>query len=263
MTDAASALLARLSQREDGFTERKQSAHRTDITETLVAFANSVPAGRQAVLHIGVREDGLTVGVDNPDKAQKDVTEWAKQCFPEIAIQCEALTVEGGATVVAVVVPASDLRPHFTGPAYKRVGSRNERASAEMLDEMIAARNDKAGAILRHKHQHPTTPVAVNVPYVVPGMALGHTDRDCRIESCSAHSVQLHEIGRGMNQSVPLEHVLLTEDPTNLRPLKLTIDEPAGGSNRLQGAKPGAMVLEEGGPQGWSTAGRATRTPWS
>ncbi len=64
-------LLARLRQPEDNFTERKSegAASRAELRKTLVAFANSVPEGRTAVLYIGVDDDGTPMGVSNPDGA--------------------------------------------------------------------------------------------------------------------------------------------------------------------------------------------------
>ena len=47
-------LLKRLKDHEDNFTERKlEGAKSAELRKTLVAFANSVPEGRLAILFIG------------------------------------------------------------------------------------------------------------------------------------------------------------------------------------------------------------------
>jgi hypothetical protein len=218
--------LARLRQVEDGFTERKLTAQRTDVIEALVAFANSVPPEREAVLYLGVRDNGEVVGVVNPDKVQRDVHDWAQQCCPAITVQCEAILLDDQHTVVAVIVPASAQRPHFAGQAYKRVGSKTVKASPEMLDELIASRNTKAGAILRFKDAHPTDAVTVTIPYFDPIREEPFLlERECRIEGCSAHSVELLEISAGRSHSVPLEFVILSADPVNHRSLRLRVTE--------------------------------------
>jgi len=220
-------LVERMRQVEDGFTERKESAARHDVMKVLVGFANSVPPGRDAVLYIGVRDDGQVVGVGDPDKVQRDVRQWADECYPPVTVQSEALTVADGRTVVAVVVPSSSARPHFAGQAYKRVGSSTVKASPELFEEMIAARHSKAGAILRHRDGHPTEPVTVVVPATYVGSLgkeeLHYLERECRIEGCTAHSAQLFEISAGRHHSVPLDTLLITEDPMNIRQLRLKI----------------------------------------
>src|SRR2546428_913257 len=143
-------LKALLTQDEDGFLERKESAHHSDIRDSIVAFANAVPFGREAVVFVGQRSDKKIVGVPNVDKLQRDVKDWAKQCYPPVEVRPEVVSSEQG-QVLALVIPFSPKKPHFTGKAYKRVGSQTVEASEEMLDDMIASRNEKAGRLLAHK----------------------------------------------------------------------------------------------------------------
>lgn len=222
-------LSAKVRQVEDGFTERKLKGNPSDVIETLVAFANSVPASREAVLYVGVKDDGTVVGVEgDPDKLQRDIHDWAtKRCYPPIAVQCEAFFGTDGRTVVAVTLAASNQRPHFAGHAYVRAGSKTVKASREALDELIASRNTKAGAILRYKDAHPTDPVTVTIPWYDTAREEGFLlERECRIEGCSAHSVELFELSASRRYSVPLDFVILSADPIHLRSLRLRITEP-------------------------------------
>src|SRR5688572_3240933 len=79
-------LRRRLRNREDGFIERKPEGVSTeDIRKTLVAFANSVPEGEQAILYIGVSDDGTPLGVSNTDSLQKNIRRIAEgKCYPPI-----------------------------------------------------------------------------------------------------------------------------------------------------------------------------------
>ena len=45
-------------------------------------------------------------------------------------------------TIVAVLIPASERRPHFAGHAYVRRGSQTVESSTAILDELIASRTD-------------------------------------------------------------------------------------------------------------------------
>jgi len=129
---------------EDAYLERKpEGVKRAEIRKTIVAFANSVPVGREAVLFIGVRDAGEIQGVKNPDDIQKLVRLiCAMDCYPAIQFQSEILTVQGK-HVMAVIVPRSDKRPHFSGPAFVRKGSESVVASEGQYEELIASRNDK------------------------------------------------------------------------------------------------------------------------
>src|SRR5437879_2749618 len=105
MTDEE--LKRRLSDFEDGWTERKEKGVSTDdIRKTLVAFANSVPDGEEAILFIGVANDGMIKGVDNPDKAQKSFTKTASEwCYPPIKHTSRVID-QDGKHVVAIIVQA-------------------------------------------------------------------------------------------------------------------------------------------------------------
>src|SRR5437899_1901836 len=145
-------LISRLGD-EDGFVERKTEAatNAQEIRKTLVAFANSVPQGKTAVFYIGVGNDGAVVGVTNTDSLQEKIGEVAnRECYPPVEYQAKVLQLDGR-NVLAVLVKASDTRPHFSGPAYVREGSQSKLASDKLYEELISSRNEKAGKILRSK----------------------------------------------------------------------------------------------------------------
>lgn len=143
----------RLSDLEDGWTERKlENVNKADIRKAVVAFANSVPEGEEAVLFIGVADDGTAIGVANPDNTQKTVRQSADSCYP--AIRYTARVVESnGRHVVAVIVEADHNRPHFAGPAFVRVGSESVSASERLFQELVASRNSKARPLLEAKRK--------------------------------------------------------------------------------------------------------------
>jgi predicted HTH transcriptional regulator len=215
-------LLSRLGNAEDNFVERKPAnPNRDDIRKTVVAFANTVPEGRTAVLFVGIRNDGEFDAVPNPDKLQKTVREICEQdCYPPIKFSAEVLNPEGG-PILAVVVPASGNKPHFSGPAYVRRGSESVTASAEVFDELINSRNSKCAAVLKLKGQvisvlslQHKLGVAKHIP------STGYREgAECRVEAVDTHTVRLHILGSGHNVTEPLDHVKVSYDEERHRPM--------------------------------------------
>jgi predicted HTH transcriptional regulator len=142
-------LTARLVAHEDNFVERKsEGINPSDFRKALTAFSNSLPPGRAAALFIGVNDrTGVVEGCQNPDKVQQRVREAGEQCYPPITSMSEVINV-GGKHIVAVTIEPSENRPHFSGPAFVRVGSSSVKASREMFDELVNSRNGKVAAIL-------------------------------------------------------------------------------------------------------------------
>jgi hypothetical protein len=208
-------LVLRLRDVEDGFTERKtESASPFDFRRTLVAFANSVPVDKTAILFIGVSDDGTAVGVTNPDSLQRKIRELAeKDCYPPISHQVRVFEREGK-SIVAVLVNASSERPHFSGPAFVRVGSESVAASPQVYEELVASRNSKAGQILRNKEN------LITLKQILIDRWGRHVPKwtiECRVERCDANVVHLYDIGSGRHFSEPLEKIRINFDDSNRR----------------------------------------------
>ena len=164
---------------EDGWTERKPpSVGGDEVRKALVAFANSVPDGEQAILFIGVADDGTPLGVDNPDNTQKNVRKWADWCYPAIRHTSRVIESEGK-RVVAVIVQPDHNRPHFAGPAYVRVGSESIKASERQFDELMASRVSKARPLLEAKRKGEL----VSVSQWAYGIR--STPEDCAVVECT------------------------------------------------------------------------------
>jgi len=216
-------LMAMLTNNEDNFVERKpESLKHADIRKSVVAFANSVPEGRFAVLFIGIRDDGSITGCQNPDAKQKLVqTICGQDCYPPIAITSEVLNT-GAGDVVAVVIGPSKNRPHFAGPAFVRQGSKSVAASAEIFRELLYAYNDKVAAILRLKGQV--------VSFISLCHKIGEVSRiadnnyreggTCRVLECDAQRARLQRADGDMRHfSEPVEHIKVLHDEEHHRPM--------------------------------------------
>jgi Putative DNA-binding domain len=141
MSDAD--LLARLRNFEDHFVERKTVSDSKDWLKTVVAFANSAPFGLPCILYIGVRDDGRFEDTQsNFDSVQKTLNRILQNIYPRAAYFPKLIT-DGTAHALAVIVPGSELRPHFSGPSYIRVGSETMEASKAQLDTLVAMRINK------------------------------------------------------------------------------------------------------------------------
>lgn len=208
-------LVARIRHFEDPFVERKSSPERGDVVAAVVGFANSVRPDREAVLYLGVAPDGRLVGVDNPDPLQRKTNDWLDETYPRVSVRYEVLADLAPRPVLAVIVGASEQRPHFAGPAWVRDGSETKKASPQLYEELIASRNSKAGAILRHKGEVITAVFQrlVGVP----------KHKECVIEGATAFSVELRVQASGNLTSVSLDRVTITKDPHKHRALKLSI----------------------------------------
>lgn len=168
-------LLLRLADMEDSFVERKTKNDLKDCLKTVVAFANSTPIGYPAIMFVGVRNDGVVEGVENPDTIQKSVSERIAPAYPAIYTVMRVLTKDDK-SFLAVIVPGSENRPHFAGQAYIRDGSQSVAASQEQFRTLIAQRNDKARVILEWKGKEITAETRTrNLLY---GMSIAGALRD-------------------------------------------------------------------------------------
>jgi hypothetical protein len=213
-------LLSRLPNSEDAFTERKsEGANSREFRKTIVAFANSVPEGKTAVLYIGVSDNGNIQGVANPDSIQKTIRNICQQdCYPPILFHSTVLTMENK-SVVAVEISFGNNRPHFSGPAYIRQGSESVNASEEIFNELITSRLSKPAEILKWKGKLVTV--------IAQGKRLGdtkhlgdsryRTSHECSIEGCTPHYVQFVDIGSGRHLTEPLENISISFDETKYR----------------------------------------------
>jgi len=144
-------LLARMKNFEDNFVERKTASDDRDWLKTIVAFANSTPPGWTSVLFIGVRNSGeIQTPQINLDSMQITLNADLRKTYPPIAC-FQRVIEENGRQALAVIVPYSESRPHFSGPSFVRKGSETVVASEEQFNELIASRNSLVGHILAHK----------------------------------------------------------------------------------------------------------------
>lgn len=194
-------LLRRLTNHEDNLVERKpDGANGGALRRTLVAFANTVRDGEEAVLFIGVADrDGAVLGVENTDAMQKYVNRAAMDCFPPIRVDQRALEKDGK-QFVAVIVRRSEHRPHFAGQAYIRKGSESVAASQEAVNELVDRRHSKARLLLDWKGK------------VVTRTFPDGRVREAIIVDCNAHFVRINGLNSGEVVNRPLESVSLAWD---------------------------------------------------
>jgi Schlafen, AlbA_2 len=214
-------LLKRLSNPEDNFTERKpEGVNRSEIRKTVVAFANSVPEKQTGVLFIGAYNDGTIQGVSNSDSLQKTIRDICENdCYPSITFSSRVLKKEGK-LVIAVVVPPSNNRPHFSGPAYVRLGSESIVASEKLFNELVTSRLNKPREILKWKGKSVTVILRDEKSCITK--SLGDSIAGCRIDDCNSYYIRFFDILTSTHISEPLENIMLAWDESRDR-LKLII----------------------------------------
>lgn len=143
-------LLARLRNFEDQFVERKTVNDLNDCLKTVVGFANSAPIGMPCVLYVGVKDDGQFENKPcDFDSTQRKLNRTLQGIYPRAAY-FPKLLVDGSCQALAIIVPGSELRPHFSGPAYIRSGSETLEASQAQFDRLIAMRSSKSYVLAQH-----------------------------------------------------------------------------------------------------------------
>ena len=216
-----------LSSPEDNFVERKpESVKSAELRQTLCAFANSIPEGREAVVYIGIEDQtGAVLGVENTESLQKRIrTVCRDDCYPAIQYTSEVLPFEQG-RVVAVVIPFSKTRPHFAGPAFVRVGSQSVKASDSQYEELILSRTDKARQLILYKANHIFVLVR-GINYRLgsnePFSGGGHCEeRECKVDRCNGFNVRLDWVAQGQCFTEDLTRVNISVDDKKDRPMLL------------------------------------------
>jgi hypothetical protein len=206
---------------ETSLTERKpESVKPAELRRTASAFANSLAEGQEAVLFVGLDDkSGEPTGIQNMDALQRRIHDALKvDCYPPIAYSTHAVRFEDQ-PVLAVIIPASTRKPHFTGPAFVREGAQTRVASPEAFEELLLSRIDKCREILRHKNQGLVTVQCIdyklgsNKPVRTPWV--GHSE--CFIRGCTAHLVTLEEPATGRTYREPLKGIDISYDDTRQR----------------------------------------------
>ena len=211
-------LLARMRNFEDHLVERKTIKDEKDWKKTAVAFANSTPIGLPAVLYIGVRNSGE---IEAP---QQDIEEIGKRfnrrmerVFPRIAYVPKVIS-NNGRQALAVIIPGSELRPHFAGLSYIRQGPETVDASEEHFSELFAQRNSKAALLLQWKGKTVTVFIRTadpEIPWPTNTILVG----------CNQFYVTLKRFDHEPPHSFPLSRIEINFD--NLRnTVQLEISDP-------------------------------------
>jgi predicted HTH transcriptional regulator len=208
-------LLRLMKSGEDNFVERKVVGDHKDWKKTAVAFANSVPVGLPAVLFIGVTDNGeIETPPRNLDEAQKRFATTMQKVYPRIFYVTKTIS-ENGKQALAVIIPGSELRPHFAGPSYVRRGSQSDPASEEQFAELIAQRNSKTAKILAWKDKKITV---INRYPSILGVGEIETSQwpdTTKVVNCDQFCVTLLKSPTDVSESFPLRDVEINHD--NLR----------------------------------------------
>jgi hypothetical protein len=212
-------LLSRLDNLEDSFVERKTEGDSSDWLKTVVGFANTVPIGYPAVLFIGVKNDGTIQGLTNPDSVQKSLSNKIANAYPLPYYWTKVLRRDGR-SFMAVIIPGSDRRPHFAGPAYIRDGSQTLVASSEQFDRLLAQRNSKTYAILQWKGKDITI---VGPPVDARGFFQGDPRHvfsprvDGTVQNCNQFYATVKRTSEGNSHSYPLDTIDISFDHEKAR----------------------------------------------
>lgn len=154
-------------------------------------------------LFVGVRNDGsLEHGLDL-DKLQQTFSAKMQFAYPPIYFATKILRV-GTEQALAVIVPGSKERPHFAGPSYVRKGSTTQVASDSQFEEVLTARLDKSGEILKWRGK--TITVDRMRVEAIHMMGPVESTFQSRVVDCNPFYIALE------NEAVPLRRVEISFD---------------------------------------------------
>ena len=203
-------LLARMRDFEDHLVERKTVKDEKDWKKTAVAFANSVPIGLAAVLYIGVRDNGqIETPQANLDEIQKKFNGQMQRVYPRVPYVPKIVS-DNGQQALAVIIPGSELRPHFAGLAYVRRGSESIEASEQQFVELVASRTAKSSEILKWKDKVITVH-ELRVERAMQALGRIGSTREMFVRDCNSFYVTLRD-GNQQKSSYPLRNVDISFD---------------------------------------------------
>jgi len=216
-------LLGRLRSGEDHFTERKPFKDQDGWLRTAVAFANSAPIGWPAILFVGVTDSGEIQGdAVNLDELQKKLSSQISRAYPPIFHLPKIITDEKGRCCLAVLIPGSADRPHFSGKAYIRVGSQSPESSEPQFSELIAQRQAKVYELLKWKDRLVTLEVWLQFPGDRP--RLRPSRGDTAVLNCTQFYLTFGALDNSWRESASLGRVELSFDDRGNR-LKILVEE--------------------------------------
>src|SRR5262249_29491670 len=128
------------------------------LAEDRCSFRELTPVGFPCVLYIGVSNDGTPeskVAESNLENVQASFAEKVKRGYPRIAYYPRVFRVDSQ-QVLAMIIPGSELKPHFTQRPHIRNGQQTLEATDVQFEELIAQRSSKAAYILKHKNERIT-----------------------------------------------------------------------------------------------------------
>jgi hypothetical protein len=199
-------LISKVTDTENNFIERKSASDKGAWLQTAVAFANSCPVGFPGVLYVGVNDDGTIPRFQKPmnfEDLQKSISGIIANAWPPIYILQKTLKKDG--EFVAVIIPGSPLRPHFSGQAYVRVGPETRTASETQFDELIAERTSKVRELRKLIGQ------TVNWQQFTPFAG----NDNGKVEACNQFFLTI-DAGQ-YKRCFPIEWITISFDPTNQR----------------------------------------------
>ncbi len=208
-------ILNRLKAGEDSFVERKSLGDwKKDAVKTCVAFANSCPEnGGPGLLCIGVRDDGrIEAHGQNLDKVQLTLEQKLATAYPTIDHHTKIVSTHEG-KFLAVVVPGSAKGPHFSGPAYIRVGSKIEQANKDQFERLVDMRQRKVREILKWRGRGAKLVRTWVAPTNMSGRIAGYVV--VTIVDCDAFVVKVKNQASSQISCFSLENVVIGFDPVS------------------------------------------------
>lgn len=110
-------------------SEFPKQAH--DIAKEMVALANT----GGGILIMGVTDDGLPIGIDEPKKAEERLTGIASNCDPSIRLETSRIKMSDDVTVIFATIPNNPICT-YKEKVYVRDGTISRPIGGKEIEEL-------------------------------------------------------------------------------------------------------------------------------
>src|SRR5262245_9559355 len=114
----------------------------------------------------------------------------------------------GSDQVLAIIVPGSELRPHFVERPVVRVGAESKKVTNTQFEELLAQRNSMPAWILRWKNLSITITVPIYIPISTDTAA---RETEAWVVDCNQFFVTVR-VASSSKYSFPLRRVEICHD---------------------------------------------------
>ena len=122
---------------------KPSTSQSSSIRRAICAFANDLENRNESgFIFIGLNTDGSCAGIEDADRDQRKISDWALggDILPRPDVEIAERELDGCRVIVVEIHPASEPPVRYQGTAWVRIGTTNRRASPEQEQRLTERR---------------------------------------------------------------------------------------------------------------------------